>query len=243
MRRATVLAGSLVLVLTIGACSNGKSGSDGEKAAASTTAAPATSTTVEATTTTLPGAVTPEALYQELSAEIERACSEAVQRNAPPTTNFNGRWAEVSTPERLQDSAQKCYEARTGTVLRGNAEVTWFLSKDLESGGATTCADVKDKVAVQVRDESGAVIVVAALGEPKTVSEASEALTHSITCDFPYEQSIQEVPVVKVVLVDPAGEQDLDTVTVTAADLDKTIPRINTFYSCTLANEDACGFQ
>lgn len=103
---------ALVAVMWLGAC-----GTSGEGEGAATTAplrttteaprSPTTTTTEPPTTTTTLDSVQ---VYEELNAEIKRACSEAVDSGKPAVPVFDQRWSEFSSPDALAATVQRCIE-------------------------------------------------------------------------------------------------------------------------------------
>lgn len=111
MRRILV---TLALLGVLSGC--GSSAGDGSAATTSQVEEVVTTTTEMATTTTKAPATTttvaPAELYDELNAEIQRACDEAFESGHAVDPDFDRRWAAVSSAAALQKTTEHCVAER-----------------------------------------------------------------------------------------------------------------------------------
>lgn len=107
---------AVLVVIVVALAVTGGGGSDGDRSAASTTrpaSVRSTTSTTEPTSSTLPDAV----LYQELQAQIEQACSQAVESGEAPDVVFQDRWSVVSNPQKLDSAINRCIQGRTDAAI------------------------------------------------------------------------------------------------------------------------------
>ena len=109
-------------VVVTGCSSSAGEGSDGPPPGPTSTIVLSTSsTTTSTTTTTSPTTTAPAAtsttvdaaaLYAEIDAEIQRACTVAVETGQLPVPEFHTNWDAISTPEKLAAAVQSCVATR-----------------------------------------------------------------------------------------------------------------------------------